>query len=48
MYLDSLSLDVNHDRLVYITLFDKQIANPNFLVTFYFNHNDFSVNINWP
>lgn len=51
MYLNRLSLDVNHDHLVYIMLFDKQIANPNFLGTFYFNRNDFynfSVNINWP
>lgn len=31
MYLDRLSLDVNHDHFVYITLFDKQIANSNFL-----------------
>lgn len=31
MYLDRLSLDVNNDHLVYITLFDKQKANPNFL-----------------
>lgn len=33
MYFDRLSLYVNHDHLVYITLFDKQIrvANPNFL-----------------